>query len=361
MHVWFTGGGTGGHLYPALAIARALTRLRPEVQPYFVGALRGIERDVLPTTEFPHLLLDLHPLYRPQVWKNWRTLRGAMGGWSQLDAAARERPPALVVGTGGYAAGLTLLWAWRRGIAAVQHIGDAVPGITARWGARVTRESYLGFPEASTYLAGRGTWRDTGNPIEPPPDIRPAGAEARARWGFPAAAKVLLVFGGSQGARAINQAVARWVEQGIPSGLCILWATGRGQHDGFKHLDRADVRVVPYLSPIADAYATADLALIRGGMMGTSELSAWGVPMVIVPLPSAANDHQSANARVLAAAGAAVHLPQSELSAERLNTLIGSLLLDASRLSAMSAAAKARGRPQAAAEIARHAAAYLSP
>lgn len=361
MNVWFSGGGTGGHLYPGLAIARALRQLHPDVQPFFVGALRGIERDVLPTTEFPHLLLDLHPLYRPQLWKNWRTLRGAMRGWSQLDAAARGRPPALVVGTGGYAAGLALLWAWRRGIPAVQHIGDAVPGITARWGARVTRESYLGFPEASKYLAaGRGRLRDTGNPIEPPPDIRPAGAEARARWGFPAAARVLLVFGGSQGARAINQAVARWVEQGIPSGLCILWATGHGQHDGFKHLDRADVRVVPYLSPIADAYATADLALIRGGMMGTSELSAWGVPMVIVPLPSAANDHQTANAKVLAAAGAAVHLPQADLSAERLDTVIGSLLRDAARLSAMGAAAKARGRPQAAAEIARHAAAYLS-
>ena len=100
-HVWFSGGGTGGHLYPGLAIARALVRQRADVQPFFVGARRGIERDVLPTTEFPHLLLDLHPLYRPQVWKNWRTLRGALAGWATLDAAARERPPTLVVGTGG--------------------------------------------------------------------------------------------------------------------------------------------------------------------------------------------------------------------------------------------------------------------
>jgi UDP-N-acetylglucosamine--N-acetylmuramyl-(pentapeptide) pyrophosphoryl-undecaprenol N-acetylglucosamine transferase len=361
VNVWFSGGGTGGHLYPGLAIARALVRVRPDVRPFFVGAERGIERDVLPTTEFPHALLDLHPLYRPQVWKNWRTLRGAVRGWARLDALARERQPALVVGTGGYAAGLALLWAWRRGIPAVQHIGDAVPGLTARWGARVTREAYLGFPEAERYLpAGRCTYRDTGNPIEPPPDIRPAGAEARAKFGFPAAAKVLLVFGGSQGARALNQAVARWVEQGIPKGLCILWATGRAQHDGFAHLDRADVRVVPYLAPIADAYATADLALVRGGMMGSSELSAWGVPMVIVPLPTAANDHQTANAAVLAAAGAAIHLPQSELTAERLEREIGALLGDPERLRRMGMAAKARGRPQAAAEIARHIAAYLS-
>lgn len=361
MNVWFSGGGTGGHLYPGLAIARALTQLRPDVRPFFVGAERGIERDVLPTTEFPHLLLDLHPLYRPRVWKNWRTLRGAWRGWSRLNALARERPPALLVGTGGYAAGLALFWASRHGVTAVQHIGDAVPGITARLGARFTREAYLGFPEAARYLPmGRGEYRDTGNPIDPPPDIRPARAEARARWGFPASATVLLVFGGSQGARAINQAVADWVERGIPAGLCILWATGKAQHDGFKHLDRADVRVLPYISPIAEAYAAADIALVRGGMMGSSELCAWGVPMVMVPLPSAANDHQTANAAVLAAAGAAVHLPQSELGAERLASVIGGLLGDPTRLAAMGAAAKARGRPQAAAEIARHIAAYLS-
>ena len=99
--VVFTGGGTGGHLYPGIAIARALRALRPEVQPFFVGAQRGIERDVLPTTEFPHLLLDLHPLYRPRVWQNWRTLRGALASWGRLDAMARERRPVAVVGPEG--------------------------------------------------------------------------------------------------------------------------------------------------------------------------------------------------------------------------------------------------------------------
>lgn len=359
-HVVFTGGGTGGHLYPGLAIARALVRERRDVQPFFVGAQRGIERDVLPTTGFPHLLLDLHPLYRPRVWKNWRTLRGAWRGWRELGAMSRERPPALVVGTGGYAAGLTMFWASRHGIPVVQHIGDAVPGITARWSARFSREAYLGYPEAESLLPrGRCVYRDTGNPIEPPPDIRPAAAAARARWGFPAHATVLLVFGGSQGARALNQAMAAWVARGLPRGLCVLWATGRAHHDGYSHLDRADVRVVPYLAPIADAYAASDLALVRGGMMGTSELSAWGVPMLIVPLPSAANDHQTANARVLERAGAAVHLPQSELTADRLAREVAALVDDRARLAAMADAARARGRPRAAEEIAGHIARLL--
>ena len=358
--VVFTGGGTGGHLYPGIAIARALVRARPEVRPFFVGAQRGIERDILPTTEFPHLLLDLHPLYRPKVWQNWRTLRGAMSGWSELDRLMRERHPRLVVGTGGYAAGLTSLWGWARGVRVVQHIGDAIPGITARWSARVCTEAYLGYPEAERFLPHNGCdFRDTGHPIEPPPDIKPAAAEARARWGFPAAATVLLVFGGSQGARALNRAVASWIERGLPKGLCVLWATGKAHFDAFKHLDRPDVRVLSYIAPIAEAYATADLALVRGGMMGSSELCAWGVPMVIVPLPTAANDHQTANAKVLEATGAARHLPESELSADRLDLELRSLLADPAKLTAMSKAAKARGRPRAAAEIAGHIARLL--
>jgi UDP-N-acetylglucosamine--N-acetylmuramyl-(pentapeptide) pyrophosphoryl-undecaprenol N-acetylglucosamine transferase len=354
-HVLFTGGGTGGHLYPALAIARALVRERPDVRPFFVGAQRGIEREILPGSGFPFLLLDLHPLYRPRLWKNWRTLRGAMSGWGALGRLAKSTPPALVVGTGGYAAGLTMFWAWRHGVPVVQHIGDATPGITARWSARFSREAYLGYPEAERLLPRGGClYRDTGNPIEPPPDIRPAPAAARARWGFPAHATVLLVFGGSQGARALNRTVAAWVEQGLPKGLCVLWSTGRAHHDAFKHLDRPDVRVLPYISPIAEAYATADLALVRGGMMGSSELCAWGVPTVIVPLPTAAQDHQTANARVLEQAGAAVHLPERELTVETLTQVVAGLLADRPKLAAMAAAAKARGRPNAAAEIAGH-------
>ena len=352
--VWFSGGGTGGHLYPGLAIARALVRLRPSVAPHFIGALRGIERDVLPTTEFPHTLLDLHPLYRPQLWKNWRTLRGALGAWRALAQLGRVQRPQLVVGTGGYASGLTMLWGWRHGVRVVQHMGDAYPGITARLSARFTSQAYLGFPEAAATLpTGTCEYIDTGNPIEPPPDIHPDARMARAKWGFPSSARVLLVFGGSQGARALNKVVAAWIDAGIPRELCVIWATGKGQHEAFANYDRPDVRVVPYLAPIAEAYAASDLALVRAGMMGTSELSAWGIPMILVPLPTAAYDHQTKNAEVVSRGGAGVHLPQAELTTERLDATVRGLLGDPARLGAMASAARARGRPHAAEEIAR--------
>src|SRR3954469_9401114 len=114
--VLFAGGGTGGHLYPGLAIARTLVRVDPTVQPVFVGALRGIEKTVLPGTEFPHLLLDLHPLYRTRPWENWRTLRGAVTAWRALGHLAASDRPQLIVGTGGYAAGLAQAYGAVKGI-----------------------------------------------------------------------------------------------------------------------------------------------------------------------------------------------------------------------------------------------------
>jgi UDP-N-acetylglucosamine--N-acetylmuramyl-(pentapeptide) pyrophosphoryl-undecaprenol N-acetylglucosamine transferase len=361
VNVLFAGGGTGGHLYPGLAIARALVRLDPSVQPHFVGARRGVERDVLPATEFSHTLLDLHPVYRPEIWRNWRTVRGAFSAWSGMARLGRELNPALVVGTGGYASGAALAWAWARHVHVVQHIGDSHPGATARLFTRISSEVYLGFPEAERWLPHTGcVFRVTGNPIEPPPDIRSNPVAARAKWGFPEGARVLLVFGGSQGARALNQAVAAWAERGLPESLCVIWATGPGQYDAFRHLDRTDLRVVPYLEPIADAYAAADLAFVRGGMMGTSELCAWGVPMIICPLPTAAMDHQTSNAMALEMAGAAVHLPQRELSADRLDSTVRELLSDQARLRSLREHAMARARPNAAREIAGYILALMS-
>jgi UDP-N-acetylglucosamine--N-acetylmuramyl-(pentapeptide) pyrophosphoryl-undecaprenol N-acetylglucosamine transferase len=355
VNVLFAGGGTGGHLYPGLAIARALVRLDPAVQPHFVGAMRGIERDVLPKSEFPYTLLDLHPIYRPALWKNWRTLRGGVSAWRGMGKLGRELNPRLAVGTGGYASGAALAWAWTHGVPIAQHIGDSYPGATARLFTRISKEAYLGFPEAERLLPHRGcVFWNTGNPIDPPPDIRADPAAARAKWGFPTGARVLLVFGGSQGARALNQAVAAWVERGIPDSLCVIWATGSAQHDAFRQYDRADLRVVPYLSPIGDAYAAADVALVRGGMMSTSELCAWGVPMIICPLPTAAMDHQTSNALALEKAGAAVHLPQRDLSADSLDRTVRALLGDPARMAALRARALQRGRPKAAAEIAAH-------
>jgi UDP-N-acetylglucosamine--N-acetylmuramyl-(pentapeptide) pyrophosphoryl-undecaprenol N-acetylglucosamine transferase len=358
MRIVFAGGGTGGHLYPGLAIARALVRLEPRVTPFFVGAERGIERQVLPTTEFPHVLLDLHPLYRPRVWKNWRTARGAFTSWRRLGALVREERPKIVVGTGGYAAGVAMAYAITHRIPMVQQAGDVVPGITARFFSRWSREIYLNFPEASRYLRVRhpDALIDTGAPIEPPPNPRPDRAAARQRWGFPPqGGPVLLVHGASQGALAINRAMREWIERGIPEHLHIIWATGKGTYEQFRDLDRAAggrVRVRDYLAPISDAYAATDFAVTRAGAMTTAELMAWTIPPILVPLPTAAADHQTTNATALAAAGAALMLRQMELTAASLDAKVRGLLDDQGALERLRAGARSRARPNAADEIA---------
>ena len=361
--VFFAGGGTGGHLYPGLAIARALKQLHPDFEPFFIGAQRGIERDILPATEFSHVLLDLHPLYRTKVWNNWKTIRGAVGGWQQLARIAARRPPAAIVGTGGYASGLALAFAAAHRIPYVLQEQNSYPGLTMRFFSRWAREVYLGYPEAARYLkkAKASALIDTGNPIEPPPIVPPDRYDARAQWGLPATGgRVLLVFGGSQGARAINSAVGEWLRsRKRPRDLYIIWATGKGTYDEFESLATKGVVVRPYISPMRDAYAAADLAIARAGAMGTAELAAWGIPAILVPLPTAAADHQAVNARTLAAAGAAIHIPQSEFTAARLDETVRDLLARPAELGRLAQGAAARARPQAAFEIARRISAML--
>ena len=352
--VWFAGGGTGGHLYPALAIARALVRRDSGIKPYFVGAERGIERDVLPTTEFPHVLLDLHPLYRRTPWNNWRTAVGAVSAWRALSRLAQGGWPHAVVGTGGYVAGVALAWARAHGVPTVLHESDSHPGMTTRVFARGARAVFLGFPEAKRFLstAVDADVRALGAPIETPPEERPPRKAARAVWGLPEDAFVILTFGGSQGARALNEAMAEWCAHGLPPGVALIWATGRGQAAAYLERETAMVKVRPYLSPIADAYAAADLAITRAGAISIAELCAWGIPSILVPLPTAAQDHQAHNASAVAASGAAIHLPQPHLGVSRLESIVNDLRAHPERLASMRHAARERARPSAANDIA---------
>jgi UDP-N-acetylglucosamine--N-acetylmuramyl-(pentapeptide) pyrophosphoryl-undecaprenol N-acetylglucosamine transferase len=161
------------------------------------------------------------------------------------------------------------------------------------------------------------------------------------------------VYGGSQGSRAINLAVAEWVKHGLPDDLYLIWMTGKTSYDEFKSLDGGNVRVREYLSPIADAYAATDVALARAGAMTTAELFAWQIPAILVPLPTAAADHQSVNARTLEAAGAAINLPQATLSGESLSRAVTGLISDPGSMARLKAGAAARARPDAAETIAR--------
>jgi UDP-N-acetylglucosamine--N-acetylmuramyl-(pentapeptide) pyrophosphoryl-undecaprenol N-acetylglucosamine transferase len=151
----------------------------------------------------------------------------------------------------------------------------------------------------------------------------------------------------------MNLVVAEWVNRGLPADLHLIWMTGKASYAEFAALDGGRVRVREYLSPIADAYAATDLALVRAGAMTTAELFAWQIPAIVVPLPTAAADQQTHNARALQAAGAAIFLPQSELTVDRLDSAVRALLDDPAAMARLAAGAAARARPDAAETIAR--------
>jgi UDP-N-acetylglucosamine--N-acetylmuramyl-(pentapeptide) pyrophosphoryl-undecaprenol N-acetylglucosamine transferase len=152
----------------------------------------------------------------------------------------------------------------------------------------------------------------------------------------------VLVFGGSQGSAALNAAIDAWVARGIPEGVQLIWATGKAHFDRHSNRESATVRVRPYLAPIADAYAASDMAITRAGAMTTAELMAWEIPPILVPLPTAAADHQTVNAKALSAAGAARWVRQDELTIDRLDALVRELISTPAALASLAAAARER-------------------
>jgi len=358
--VLFAGGGSGGHLMPALSIADAMVAADPAIEPFFVGAERGIEAQVLPARPWRYALFPFEPIYRRQWWKNvrlplsmWRSMRG-------VREVLRRENPVLAVGTGGYASGPALWAASGRGIPIVIQEQNAYPGFATRRLAGRAAQIHLGFPEARRYLKpGAATAvLDSGNPIVPPPkaESRRLKAEAKKDLGFDPARPLVLVTGGSQGSLAMNEALSAAVTSGDwPKGVQLLWQTGAASYDRFKHLSALSLQLSAFLDPMSSAWSAADLVVARGGASTAADIAAWGLPSIVIPLPTSAADHQLVNGRALEAVGAAVLLEQHKLTAGTLVATVGQLLGDPARMAGIASSALARARPNAAAEIARQA------
>jgi UDP-N-acetylglucosamine--N-acetylmuramyl-(pentapeptide) pyrophosphoryl-undecaprenol N-acetylglucosamine transferase len=361
--ILFAGGGTGGHLYPALALADAFQRMEPRTEVFFVGARRGVEARVLPERAVPHVLLPFEPIRRDRPWQNWRLVPAMFGSLAGLARAFRSFQPDLVVGTGGYASGPAVGWGILTGLPTAVQEQNSFPGLTTRWVAPRTRQIHLAFPEARGYLkpGPRTEVFELGNPIQPP-DPSISREQAREHFGL-GSGVVALIVGGSQGARPINDALladlAAVADGTLPphsEGFELLWATGPSNYDGVAaQIATMDVstwvHVVPYIERMPYALAAADLAVSRAGAMALAELCAWGIPSILVPFPHAAANHQHHNAVALDQAGAAIVVPESELAGGRLWTELTGLAASPQRRSTVAERARGRGRPDAADRI----------
>lgn len=359
----FSGGGTGGHLYPALALASALGERRPDVRPFFVGAERGLEARILPERGLDHLLVPVEGFSRSSLFRNLRVLGLLARGIRQVTDRFKQLRPQIVVVTGGYAGGPAGIAAVLTRTRLVLQEQNSLPGLTTRVLSLFAREVHLAFPEAAEALP-RGTRRKarfSGNPVREPVGTDPT--TAAASLGLDPGRNTLLVTGGSQGSRALNWVVLDAVEKIVAGALKrssdvqLIWATGSAHLEEIEaELGRigwpAWVQVVGYLDDMPAALSVADLAVSRAGAMATSEFLAWGLPAILMPLPTAAANHQEMNAVALSEAGAAIHIPEAGASGELLWEAIDRLLSDRASLARMSEAAAKRGRATAARQIA---------
>jgi UDP-N-acetylglucosamine--N-acetylmuramyl-(pentapeptide) pyrophosphoryl-undecaprenol N-acetylglucosamine transferase len=342
-------GGTGGHVYPALAVAERLAARGERVD--WLGTAAGLEARVVPGQGFPLHTVPVTGLRGKGV----RAWLAAPLGLARAVAAARrvvlKVRPAVVLGMGGFVSGPGGVAAWIQGRPLVVHEQNAVPGLTNRLLSRLARVVLEAFP--GSFPPARRA-RHTGNPVRaplaglPPPAERLAGRAGPLR---------LLVLGGSQGARVLNETVPAALAALPAPGLVTVWhQAGPAQIEGARAAyARAGVggRVDPYIEDMAEAYAWADLALCRAGAMTLAELAAAGLGAVLVPFPFAVDDHQTHNARYLSERGAALLLPQSELTPARLAETLAGLAAARGRLLAMAEAARALARPDAAEAVAR--------
>jgi len=350
-----TGGGTGGHVYPALATLDALSRY-VALEVLYVGTKRGIEARLVAGRGLPYQAIWIAGFQRSftlknllfpvklvvSLWQSWRILR--------------QFRPDVAVGTGGYVTGPILWLAAQLGIPVVIEEQDVHPGITSRLLAPHARKICLAFEGAVPHFQKTAEKIVvTGNPVRA--DLGTVSRKtARHQWGIPADSRVVLVFGGSQGARAINDAVLHAYRAWSEQGLFILWQTGERDYERIKAAvgeKNEKVRVFSYIHEMPAAYAAADVVVCRAGAITLAELAVVQKPAVLIPYPFAAGDHQMKNARFVESRGAAIVLPQRENLALKLQETVMQLMEDDQKRQKMQHAWKPLAHPEAADKIAR--------
>lgn len=334
MTIVIAAGGTGGHLYPAVALAREFLRRDPSSNILFVGTVRGIEFKVLAHERFELALITAKPVMGKGLLDVARGLLSVpIGIWQSLDILKRRQAD-LVIGVGGYTSPSVLVAAALKGIARVILEPNAHPGMANKVVAPFAQRIFLAFESAGASFDRRKI-RVVGTPIRREFLVQPTGSASTKQDG-----RHMLIFGGSQGARAINSAVLEGLpllSQRLP-GLTITHQTGEGDFERVRDVYRAlgiRARVVPFLYDMPAVLQTADLVVARAGAMTIAELTACGKAAILIPLPTAIYDHQMKNARAMETTGGAMVLPQADLTGEKLSGVIETVLSDPQRLEKM--------------------------
>lgn len=360
MRIIVSGGGTGGHIYPAITLIQAIQKIHEHVEVLYVGTAAGLEGDIVPKAGLPFRTVEIKGFERKLSLNNVKIAVEAISSVWTAHRMIKEFHPDVVVGTGGYVCGPVLLAASLQGIPTLIQEQNVFAGITNRILGRFVDKVALGYDEARTYFP-LGKVVFTGNPIRSA--FMTVGREESLReFGLNSGRMTILVSGGSRGARSINKAMLgvhrhfRGSDQ-----VQILHVTGKQEYrsvienlakDGINEQTAGNIMVRPYLYDMPKALASADLAIFRSGAVGLAELTAKGIPAILVPYPYAAEDHQTYNALAMQSKGAAMVINDRDLTAKRLVDAVETILGDRVKLQTMAAASLSMGRPEAADQIA---------
>lgn len=344
-----SGGGTGGHIFPALSIAQELKYRYPNCQILFVGAQGRMEMEKVPAAGFDITGLPIAGFNRKNPLKNFAVIAKLVRSLSMARKLVKEFKPDAVIGVGGYASGPTLKAAQMAGIPTLVQEQNSYAGVTNRLLAKKADKICVAYPDMDHYFPADKIIL-TGNPIRKALlENKLTPAEARRSFGLEPESPTLLVVGGSLGALTINESIQHSLERLTGAGLQVIWQTGKSFAEKGKAAAKGmkGVVVTPFISDMGAAYAAADMVVSRAGAGSISELELLGKPSILVPSPNVAEDHQTHNARALSSRGAAILVPDAQARLTLADTILNTMA-DPSRLTEMSKAITALALPHSA-------------
>lgn len=350
LSVIIAGGGTGGHIYPGVAIAQEFRRRDADTQILFVGTARGLETKIIPREGFNLELIEVAALKRVSIVKRVKSLLMLPKSFLAVRSLIKQVRPDVVIGVGGYASGPVVLMAALMKVPTLVAEQNAMPGFTNRVLARFVKAAAVSFEEARRFFGEKA--EITGNPVR----AEFFDVPVKHTEGHPNGVVHVLVTGGSQGARAINEAVAGALPLLAEEKDRLSFTHQTGENDFYRVRDAfensgMDAEVKPFIEKMVDEFARADLVISRAGATTVAELAAAGKPAIMIPFPFAADDHQRKNAEAIERAGAGRMILQAELTPERLAKELLWLIRDPHQLNRMAEASRRLGHPDAAKSV----------
>ena len=353
MKVLLSGGGTGGHVYPAIAIANKIKEENPDCEILFVGTEKGIESEIVPKYGYDLKTVTVQGFRRKIDFENVKRVFKLCKGLEQSRRIVKKFKPDIVIGTGGYVSGPVLFNAALNKTITIVHEQNSFPGVTNKILSKVCTKVLTSFEDSHERFPQES--RDklvlTGNPVRKE-ILQTRKSTARRKLGISEDKKMVLCYGGSGGSEEINDAMKFVIQNMVKEDIAFIFATGKVYYDEFmesiKDIElKSYQRVVPYLDDMADGLAASDIVIGSAGAISLAEITALGKPSIIIPKAYTAENHQEYNAKSIEAQGAGIAILEKDLTPEKLNEVVFKLLGDRELLIDMGNASKSIGKPEA--------------